>query len=150
MVKSFKRITVLVTGANGFIGSHIARRLVYLGARVSIFVEPRISLWRIKDIIDRVKLYRIDITDYEKIKKLIKRIRPVKIYHLAAHVDVDRSVGLIDSMIDVNLKGTMNILKALKTNNIKFDCFINTGTCEEYGDGKTPFLETQRESPVSP
>ncbi|NQU99369.1 MAG: SDR family NAD(P)-dependent oxidoreductase [Parcubacteria group bacterium] len=150
MFTSFTNIPVLVTGANGFIGSHLTRKLVSLGAKVNAFIGPNTSLWRIEDVKDKVGVYYVDITNFENVNTFIKKIKPVKIYHLAAYVDVTRFFDLIDKMININLKGTTNVLRALKDSMCKFDCFINTGTCEEYGDNDVPFLETQRENPVSP
>ena len=51
-------------------------------------------------------------------------------------------------MIQVNVLGTINLITGLM--NLGCDCFINFGTCEEYGNGKAPFIENQRELPVSP
>jgi len=145
----FKNTTILVTGANGFIGSHLIKRLVSLGVKPVVFVEPNTSLWRLSEVESKIRVFRVNIVNYEDVKRYIRKIRPVKIYHLAAYVDVSRSFELINKMIDVNLKGTINILNALLNSKCLFDCFINTGTCEEYGDGRVPFLEDQKESPVS-
>jgi UDP-glucose 4-epimerase len=150
MTKDLKGVSVLVTGANGFIGSHLTRRLLSLGAEISIFVRPQASLWRIMDIKDKIKIYPVDIKDFETVKVSVKKIDPVKVYHLAAYVDVSRSFELIDEMIDNNIKGTVNVLMALKESNCNFDCFVNTGISEEYGDNEAPFLETQTPNPVSP
>src|SRR3989338_7798048 len=149
MNKDLKGISVLVTGANGFIGSHLTRELITIGARVNVFIEPNTSLWRIDGYKSKIKVYNVDIANFDKVNTAIQKIQPVKIYHLADKVDVDRSPELIDKMIEANLKGTLNILKALRSNQYDLDCFINTGACEEYGDGQVPFLETQREMPVS-
>jgi len=150
MITDLRGISVLVTGANGFIGSHLTRELVEIGAKVNVFIEPNTSLWRIDDCKSKIKAYNVDITNLDKVNTAIQKIQPVKIYHLAANSDVRRSLELIDIMIENNLKGTTNILRALIDNECKIDCFINTGTCEEYGAGDVPFSETQRERPVSP
>lgn len=149
MTDTFKNTVVLITGANGFIGSHLARKLVLLGARVKAFVDPSTSLWRIHPLRKKLDIYPVDITNSLKIDELIKKIKPRKIYHLAAYLDTSRSPEVINKMIDVNLKGTINMLCALKNSAHKFDCFINTDTCEAYGGNDVPFLETQREQPVS-
>lgn len=150
MIRTFRNKIVLVTGANGFIGSHLTRKLVSLMGKVNVLIEPNTPLWRIEDIKDKIQIHYVDITDHKKLKTIAMKINPVKIYHLAACVDVSRSLELVYKMIDINFKGTMNLLRVLIDCGNKFDCFVNTGTCEEYGDNKTPFLETQRENPVSP
>ena len=122
MISNFKNIPILVTGANGFIGSNLTRKLVSLGAEVNAFIEPNTALWRIEDVRDKIGVYHVDITNFENVNTLIKRIKPVKIYHLAAYLDVTRSFDLIDGMIDINLKGAINVLRALKDSKGKFDC----------------------------
>jgi nucleoside-diphosphate-sugar epimerase len=150
MLKNLKHCPVLITGANGFIGSHLTKKLTLLGAKVNTFIEPGTSLIRIEEVKSLIKNHSVDVRNYEKVRALVKKIKPIKIYHLAGSSDVTRSFDLIDKMIDINLKGAMNILRALKETGVQFDSFVNTGTCEEYGDNEAPFRETQRPNPVSP
>lgn len=148
MVFDLRNIPVFITGATGFIGSHLCRRLVSLGATVHILVRKPERLFRIKDIQDSLQIWHGDLGNFNFVKKIISGIKPVKIYHLAAYVNPARSTNLLESVIEDNVKGTVNLLRALE--NIDFDCFVNTGTCEEYGDNPAPFTEEQRENPVSP
>jgi nucleoside-diphosphate-sugar epimerase len=78
------------------------------------------------------------------------QVRPQIVFHLAAARDVRREADLMDFMIDTNIKGTLNLLRAIIDDNIPIEYFFNTGTCEEYGNGTTPFIESNRETPVSP
>jgi nucleoside-diphosphate-sugar epimerase len=142
-----KNVKVLVTGATGFIGSHLTRRLVNLGANVSIITEKNPNPWRIKDIQNQIKIYECNIND-KKLKDCIEKIKPQKIYHLAAFVNPERILENLDEMIEVNVNGTINLIRSLE--NIEYDCFIYTGTCEEYGKNKAPFTEDQIPHPVSP
>jgi len=141
-------IRVLVTGAAGFIGSHLSRELVGRNAEVFLIDKPGISTARIEDILDKVRVHYVDITDFSSLKNSIREIRPQKIFHLAAYVDVTRDWAIVDKMINVNIKGTLNLLRSLE--GVNYDCFVNTGTCEEYGDNPTPFSEDQVPNPVSP
>lgn len=147
-MKQLKRTEVLITGGNGFIGSHLARRLIKEGSIVSLIVRAKSNLWRIKDIKSCVKLIKADITDYDSLCRAIKKINPKKIFHLAAYVDCGRSFKKSNLALKVNVGGTINLLQALE--DVNYDCFINTGTCEEYGDGPVPFKEAQTVSPISP
>lgn len=139
---------VLVTGAAGFIGSHLSRQLVRRNAEVFLIDKPGISTTRIEDILDKVRVHYVDISDFRSLKNSIKEIKPQKIFHLAAYVDVTRDWTVVDRMINVNIKGTLNLLRSL--NGVNYDCFVNTGTCEEYGDNLAPFREDQVPNPVSP
>lgn len=143
-----KGIITLVTGGAGFIGSHLCRRLVEEKARVFVFVEPNSSLKNIADILDKVVVYEVDITDFESLYKMVKEIGPKKIYHLASFVDVGRGFDKANLAIKTNIQGLVNLLHALEE--IDYDCFINTGTCEEYGTNQAPFTEDQIPQPVSP
>jgi nucleoside-diphosphate-sugar epimerase len=146
--EDWKGLSVLVSGASGFIGSHLTRELVRLKADVNILVRPNSSLWRLEGINEEPNIFKVDITDARGIKEAVAQIRPRIVFHLAAEVDVRRSPELLSRMMAVNFQGTLNLLAAL--GDISFDCFINTGTCEEYGTNQAPFVETQREKPVSP
>ena len=148
MITTLRNTRVLVTGISGFIGSHLARRLVAEGAEVYGLVRNSSNLRRIGDLKNQIDLHCADLTDFELVRKVVQGIKPQKVFHLAAYVNVSRSFEVIDEMVDVNIKGTLNLLKAL--NETGYDCFINTGTCEEYGDNPVPFQEEQIPNPVSP
>ncbi len=148
MITTLRHARVLVTGISGFIGSQLARRLVKEGAEVSGLDITSSNLWRLADIGDQIKLYSADLTDFRELQKVMQDIQPQKVFHLAAYVDVSRSLEVLDRMVEVNVGGTVNLLRAL--NGISYDCFVNTGTCEEYGDNPVPFRENQIPNPVSP
>ncbi len=139
---------MLVTGAAGFIGSHLSRELVKKSAEVHLIDRPGISTTRIRDILDKVSVHYVDVTDYGSLRNSIREIKPQKIFHLAACVDATRDWNIIDKMINVTIKGTLNLLRSLE--GVSYDCFVNTGTSEEYGDNPAPFRESQVPNPVSP
>lgn len=147
---SFNRRRVFVTGAAGFIGSHLVRRLVNAGAEVHVLLKKNSNTFRINDVIKRLHLWNGDITDYKSICLSYREIKPEIVFHLAVFRNVERASELIEPMFDINLRGTANLLMAIEDEGIDLECFVNTGTCEEYGDGPAPFEEAQRESPVSP
>ncbi len=137
---------VIVTGANGFIGYHLTYRLVHEGANVYALIHKNDN--RIQLLHDQCPLINIDLLDVENLDKTIKEIKPRIIFHLAGKVNVDRSPRLIKEMMNINFQGTVNLLWALEK--VGYECFINTGTCEEYGDNPVPFKEEQCPNPVSP
>lgn len=148
MIETLRDTSVLITGIAGFIGSHLCRRLLSEEAKIHGLIEPQSNLWRIQDLADDVRLVDADLKNFGEVREAIKEIKPIKIYHLAAYVDVTRSYDVMEKMIDINIKGTLNLLHAL--DGYSYDCFINTGTSEEYGDNTTPFHEDQIPKPVSP
>jgi nucleoside-diphosphate-sugar epimerase len=139
---------VLVTGAEGFIGSHLVKRLLKEGASVHALVKKGSSLWRIQDSIDRMLIVESDITDPDALKSVIPPSNPQIVFHLAALVDVSRSWELMLPLAETNILGTLHLLLALR--DCRLDAFIHTGSSEEYGDAPSPITETQRESPISP
>ena len=139
---------VLITGAEGFIGSHLTRRLVREGARVSALVYPRASRERIADLEGKIKVFPIDIRDEDNLSHLVSEIKPRKIFHLAAVTDVDRSPQRLDQIISVNFGGTLNLLRALRR--IKYEILICADTAEAYGNNPPPFREDMALDPVSP
>ena len=145
-MSGFKGERVLVTGANGFIGYHLTDRLIREGADVYAFFHRNVH--RIKFLQNHCCVLHTDLLDEYALTKSVRDIKPKIIFHLAAMVNVDRSTNLINSMMRINFQGTVNLLNAL--DEVGYECFINTGTCEEYGDNPVPFREDQCPRPVSP
>jgi len=126
--------TYLVTGATGFIGANITRALVKKGEKVNIIVRNRKLNWRLTDIASKIHIYETDILS-PSLSFILDNIRPDYIFHMAAY-GVLPSENDTHKMVDVNIKGTINLIEAIKKN--PFRLFINTGTSVEYGikDGK--------------
>lgn len=141
---------VLVTGASGFIGSHLTRRLVAEGAEVHALTPSVSSVYphRLLDIRDRITLHEANITDRGAMETVARTVRPSVIFHLAAYTHVGKSWQRVDECIQTNVQGTVNLLKALEAPG--YDRFINTGTSEIYGDIEPPFRETSSVDPGSP
>jgi UDP-glucose 4-epimerase len=139
---------VLVTGAEGFIGSHVVKRLLREGAVVHALVNKGSSLWRIQECISRITMLDADITDHISLQSSIPPIKPQFVFHLAALVDVSRSWELIAPLVQTNLIGTINLLSAVRETPL--EAFLHASSSEEYGDAPSPIPESQRESPISP
>ncbi len=137
---------VLVTGGVGFIGSHLAERLVKERASVSIIKKKTSDTLSIDSFKDKISIYDCDLKDYPSVKKVIRSARPDIVFHLASFTSPERDVD-VRFVMENNFFSTVNLFKAL---NGKFDLFINTGTCEEYGNGPVPFDEGQLPISVSP
>lgn len=125
-------------------GRNLASRLLGLGSR--IYVTDKVNLYERRP---EVVFYNLDIVKYEEVKAVIHSVRPDFIFHLAALVSAARNFNLIDEMIEVNLRGTTNILRAIEGLD-NLEGMINFGTCEEYGNQEREFDEILREEPASP
>src|SRR5437762_3197823 len=78
-------MTAIVTGANGFIGSHLVRRLLREGLAVIAVVRPEATQWRLGDVLSRVKLVKADITSTESGKTISDSCRQAEyVFHLAS------------------------------------------------------------------
>jgi dTDP-glucose 4,6-dehydratase len=146
---------ILVTGAGGFIGSHLVERLVELGYQVKAFVfYNSFNFWGWIDtfkpeIKKEIEIFTGDIRDPNGVYESMKNVDVV--FHLAALIGIPFSYHSPDSYIDTNIKGTLNILQAARRLNIE-RIFV-TSTSEVYGTAKfVPITEEhpfQGQSPYS-
>ena len=95
---------------------------------------------------DKVKIYYVDLLDENKLTETVNKINPVFIIHLATYINY-RNQADVEQMIDINIKGTLNLLLASK--NIDYDVFVNTGSSSEYGIKNNPMKETDILEPIS-
>jgi len=126
-----RRKKVLITGGTGFIGSNFVYKFLELGYDVHLLVRLESNFWRIAPIKKKVKLHYADLCNAEEVNKLIKKLKPQIILHFAAYGAYQRKQQDIALTINTNLLGTINLVNALSE--IKFDCFIYTGSSSEYG-----------------
>ena len=146
---------VLVTGAEGFIGSHLVEHLLEKGFKVRAFVlYNSFNSYGWLDTLPKEKLKQIeifsgDVRDPNGVRLAMEGIDVV--YHLAALIAIPYSYHSPDNYVDVNIKGTLNILQAAKL--LKTERVLVTSTSEVYGtaqyvpiDEKHPF---QGQSPYS-
>lgn len=138
--------TVLVTGGAGFIGSNLVRKLIADEYEVNLILKESTNPLRVKNILDRVKIHRLDILDKNALVKTVAKINPQIIFHLATY-NRYRNQNESESMINVNIVGTFNLLMATK--NINYKLFINTGSSSEYGFKEKPMQEMNLLEPAS-
>ena len=139
---------VLITGGSGFIGSHLTRELVRRGATLLLLTHNPHQSWRINSILSSVK--QAHWTDALNLADVMQGFDPQFVFHLATYRNVGRSADLIEPMMEANLARTQHLAKAALASARSLRLFVNTGTCEEYGNLPAPFSESMREKPVSP
>ncbi len=150
-----KNKKVLVTGSDGFIGSHLVERLVQEGCKVKAFVYYNsFNSWGwldtvSKDVLSKIEIFSGDVRDPNGVREALKGVDVV--FHLAALIGIPYSYHSPDSYVDTNIKGTLNILQAAK--DLGCEKILVTSTSEVYGtaqyvpiDEKHPF---QGQSPYS-
>ena len=126
---------VLVTGGAGFIGSHLVDRLLGEGFEVTVlddFSTGQMQNISHHKILEKFHLVRGDVRDLSLAKKVVKDVDAV--FHEAALVDVPLSIKKPLLFNDVNLVGTLNLLKACSDSNVKR--FIFASSAAVYGDSK--------------
>lgn len=144
---------ILITGITGFVGSHLAD--LALEKNCEVFGLKRWNLSRlrnVKHLIDKINWIDCDITDPVSVKKAISKANPDKIFHLAAESFVSPSWDHPSHYMDVNYKGTVNILEAIKELKINPRILI-PGSGEEYGEineDELPITEKTTLVPVNP
>lgn len=144
---------VLVTGADGFIGSHLVESLLEEGVEVKAFVYYNsFNSWGWLDSLNTEQLSRIeifagDIRDPNGVREAMKGCDIV--FHLAALIAIPFSYHSPDSYIDTNVKGTLNIVQAAKDLNV--ERVLVTSTSEVYGTAQyIPIDEKHPRQPQSP
>ena len=146
---------ILVTGADGFIGSHLTESLLEKGYEVKAFtMYNSFNTWGwldtfSKEKINEIEIFSGDIRDPNGVKEALKGVDAV--FHLAALIAIPFSYHSPDSYVDTNIKGTLNVLQAARA--LETDRVLVTSTSEVYGtaqyvpiDEKHPF---QGQSPYS-
>lgn len=126
---------VVITGSEGFIGSHLTERLVSLGANVTALVQYNsFNNWGWldgfdKNVLDSINVVTGDIREYDNMKRLIKGQEVV--FHLAALIAIPYSYLSPMAYVRTNIEGTTNVLEACKEYDV--EKIVHTSTSETYG-----------------
>jgi len=148
---------ILVTGAAGFIGYHVSKRLCELGEEVigidniNSYYDPNLKLARIKNL-KKIKGFifdKIDICDYDALKDLFDKYKPKIVCHLAAQAGVRYSITNPFAYQRSNNEGFLNIIELCRLNNV--NNFVYASSSSVYGGNtKLPFSESDRvDTPIS-
>jgi UDP-glucuronate 4-epimerase len=151
-------MSILVTGAAGFIGSHVCEHLIKSGNSVigldnfDSFYPRKLKEINLKTLTqdDQFKFYEVDIRDGSQLNNIISSNQIEKVIHLAAKAGVRPSIESIEEYYDVNVNGTVSLLEAMKKNEVQKLIFASSSSI--YGNNsKVPFAETDFvDNPISP
>src|SRR5664280_995998 len=135
-MKEFEGKSVLVTGAGGFIGSHLTERLVELNAKVRALVHYNAlgssgwldsSAWR-----EKIEVVAGDICDRDSVRTALQGVDTV--FHLGALIAIPYSYRAPESYVRTNIGGTLNVLQAARELGVKR--VVHTSTSEVYGTAR--------------
>lgn len=150
---SLRNKKILITGADGFIGSHLTEKLLEAGCEVRVFVYYNsFNTWGWldtlpKEKLDQLEIFTGDIRDPNGVRTAMKDIEIV--FHLAALIAIPFSYHSPDSYIDTNIKGTLNVIQAAR--DLGTDRVLVTSTSEVYGTAQfVPITESHPKQPQSP
>ncbi len=134
---------VLLTGATGFIGSHVARVLVRAGHETYAVIRPTSHRWRIQDIVERLIVVPGDLSSLDAIDERLAEIRPELCLHLAWYVEPGKYLNSVENV--TSLRASLDLAARLA----RLGCrrFVATGTCFEYDTSVGTLSET---SPTRP
>jgi UDP-glucose 4-epimerase len=136
----------LITGASGFVGANLVRRLLRDGHEVHAFLRPEYQSWRLDEIASHLQTHPVDLTNRDEVRRAVALIRPEWVFHLAAHGAYATQTEFA-RMVDVNLMGCVSLLDACTKTGI--EAFINTGSSSEYGYKDHPPREDEVLEPNS-
>jgi GDP-4-dehydro-6-deoxy-D-mannose reductase len=134
----------LIVGGSGFVGKHLAEYLNEAGWSVAM------STLSSEDAAEENSVYRLDVLDQENISALLQKLRPDVIFHLAAQSSVGLSWKKPSLTIDVNIKGAVNLLEAIREVSDYQPRVLLVGSGEEYGHVLPEEVPVSEETKVRP
>lgn len=142
----YKNLPVLLTGGAGFIGSHIADKLIELGADLTIIDNLSTgNMQNLKNLKQKFKFIEGDIRDLNTCIQVTKNQKII--FHLAAHVSVPESMKNPASCNSINIDGTFNLLESARLNRV--EKFIFSSSSAVYGNKETICNEKDSCNPTS-
>jgi nucleoside-diphosphate-sugar epimerase len=137
---------ILITGATGFVGSSLTKKLIELGHEVHITYRVHSNMWRLHPVSSELYKHNVDLRDGDKLDLKVKDIKPEIIFHLATFGGLSFQNDA-DTIFDSNYFGARNLLRS----SIKYgtEYFVNTGSSSEYGIKDEPMSEKMLLEPIN-
>ena len=121
---------VVITGATGFVGANLARRVLSDGHEVHLLVRSGHTPWRIEGIKGDVRMHAVELADRDALQAIIRQIQPEWVFHLAVHGAYSWQND-VHRIVQTNLVGTINLVDACADAGV--ETLVNTGSSSEYG-----------------
>lgn len=139
---------ILITGATGFIGRALTRRLLRDGTRLALVTRPSAARAVAAEVGPAATVHAAALEDADALRHVVGLVRPEVIYHLAALTDPARDVRNVDVALMTNLRATIALAEAVLGVGVRV--FVAAGTAEEYGRSDVPMHEDMPLRPLSP
>lgn len=139
-------LRVLITGAAGFVGANLARRMLGRGDEVWLAVRPGSDQWRLSEIEGDARIVEADLREPEAATRLVGEARPGAVMHLAAHGAYSWQADA-ERIFETNTLGTRRLLEACASAGV--ECFVHAGSSSEYGYKDHPPAEGELPEPNS-
>lgn len=128
---------ILITGISGMIGTHVAKAFLKQNkpcTKIYGLIRPRTDLSSLAGVVDKIEFVLGDITDSFRMVDVMKEVRPHYVFHFAAQAINGISFNMAQLSFDSNIGGTLNLLEALRINNLTSSRFLLAGSSTEYGN----------------
>ena len=140
-------LRALVTGGGGFVGANLVRELLSQGAVVHVLVRPKTDLWRLDDILPRLRRHDVNLTDAARVVPSVHAIDPQVIFHLAKHRGDPARLDY-RAAYEANVGATLNLLEAA-VGLATLRRFVHSGSSLEYDLRRSPLKESDAGAPFT-
>lgn len=136
----------LVTGAAGFVGANLVRRLIAEGTEVHAIIRPGSDRWRLVDALDNLVVHDADLVDPERVRRVVDQSAPDVVFHLARHRGSPARVDYREAYRH-NLEATLTLLEAVDGRRLRR--FVHAASSLEYDLSRSPLRESDAPAPVT-